>query len=130
MALFRTLCIVCCVLFPAVMLQGCQSSAAGACKDENARLAARVAELENLLEEQRVELEGVGDFIINVVTESQAKDDKIAALEAENRELEARLAAKNPDSARRLIEGVEELRRMQRQAGLKQEPAAEPDKPR
>jgi predicted nucleic acid-binding Zn-ribbon protein len=112
------------------MLQGCQSSAAGACKDENARLAARVAELENLLEEQRVELEGVGDFIINVVTESQAKDDKIAALEAENRELEARLAAKNPDSARRLIEGVEELRRMQRQAGLKQEPAAEPDKPR
>lgn len=113
-------------LFAAALLAGgCQSQELAACKKENADLAKKVFSLEAHLADAKDDMENAGVVMGNVFIDLEAKEKRIAELEKANADLKkevedlnAKLSAFS-DSSRRLIQGVEEIRRVQREAAAK-----------
>jgi hypothetical protein len=128
-----------CVLLAAFLLAtgGCQSSNLTACKAENAKLAKRVFDLETQLADQKEEMENAGAVMGNVFLDLEAREKRIAELEKENADLRKANEALDakmstfPNSSKRLIEGVQEIRRVQQEARLKaQQTPSDANKPK
>ncbi|HSV27827.1 MAG TPA: hypothetical protein VLH60_08035 [Sedimentisphaerales bacterium] len=101
-----------------------------ACNEKNTQLAAQIAELESRIINLDIDILNASEFVATVLLEFQAQKEKLAALEKENQNLRLRLA-QTPGSSEWLIQGVDEIRELQRRAveHAAQQAAADPNKP-
>jgi chromosome segregation ATPase len=122
-----------------LLLGGCQSQSLAACKAENAELTKKVFDLDEKLASEKADMENAGTVMGNVFIDLDAKEKRIAELEKANAELtkaNEELNAKLngfPDSSKRLIKGVEEIRKAQREAAAKlkaEQAVADANKPK
>jgi hypothetical protein len=120
------------VLFAATLLAGCQSTELAACKDKTALLERRMVEYQQVVDMRDKEIKDKNDEIQGLVDKVAKCEVKIALLEKENEDLHIAIA-KTPDSSKRIIEGVGEIKRMQREAAeklKKQQAAADANQPK
>jgi chromosome segregation ATPase len=139
MSAVRAIMVVLTLCAIALLAGGCQSQDLAGCKAENARLTKRVFSLETRLADEKEDMENAGEVMGNVFTDLEAKEKRIAELETANaqltkanEDLNAKLNA-FPDSSKRLIQGVEEIRKLQREAAEKlkaEQAAADANKPK
>jgi hypothetical protein len=120
-------------LFAAALLAGCQSTDLAACKEKNAKLANDLAKAEMKLAENTEDMDKAGVVIGNVFIDLEAKTKRISELEKANADLkkEIEILRLRPDESKRITQGVEELRRLQKEAAekLKKQQAADANKP-
>jgi len=105
-------------LFAAALLAGCQpdrSQELAACKDKNALLERRMVEYQQVVDMKDKELKDRNDEIKGLTDTIAQNEVKIATLEKENQELHAKLT-QTPEGAKNVINGVDELKRLQREA--------------
>jgi hypothetical protein len=133
MSAIKTLPGIATALMVALFLSGCHAGDLKVCKDDNAKLAKRLALAEKQLIDQQVDIDQAGVFIGSVLSEIEAKEARIAALEQENRDLKATKPTEPSVNSQRLLQGAEEIRQLQRQAALKlkaQQAAADANAPK
>jgi hypothetical protein len=127
-------------LLTTILLAGCQSDQSKAlkelkdCKSQNSLLEFRITEYQQIVEDDKKGISGRDELIKSLVNKAKEKtqeyENRIALLEKENDDLRKALA-KTPDGSKRILEGVEEIRRMQREAAekLRQQEVQKPTKP-
>jgi hypothetical protein len=116
-----------------ILLGGCRSQSLAACQAENTRLAKEAFDLQAKLADEKEDMENAGNVMGNVFLDLDAKEKQIAALEKENADLKKQIEklSTTEDSSKRMVQGVAELKKMQREAAakLKEQQAADANKP-
>ena len=105
-------------LLAAFLLAGCQTGELAACKDRNSFLEYRISEYEQRIKVLEEGIQGRDGQIKDLTTQIAQNQERVSILENENENLRMRLLEK-PSEASRVIQGVEEIRRMQREAAEK-----------
>jgi hypothetical protein len=115
----------------AIMLAGCQSEELKACKSEKAFQDQRIKEYKQVVEMKDKTIAEHVDTIKDMTAKLGERDSRIAVLEKDNEELRKKLSM-TPEGSQRVIQGVEEIRRMQQQAAarLKAQQPADANKPK
>lgn len=108
-------------LFAATLLAGCQpdrSQELAVCKDKNALLERRMVEYKQVVDMKDKDIKDRYDEIKGLTDTIAQNEVKIATLEKENQELHTKLT-QTPEGSKNVLNGVEELKRLQREAAEK-----------
>jgi SMC interacting uncharacterized protein involved in chromosome segregation len=122
----RFACLIVVTILAVTLLAGCHSGELQTCKAENAKLTQRVSELEAKTVDQETMINQFIEYMEKLANEVVARQDDITALQKQKDELQMEIDSK------RIARGVEELKRMQQEAGarLTAKQAAEANKPK